>query len=464
MIILSTQIIERNLFNHNIFFVIPSWGKLLGYPTLGSYVNHNISEISQDLVIFLGGMEATLSTEKGTLYYLFGLGYYYVKFELQSGRYITDNRQLTGLILNDFVYDHLATSKNITLENDRDVIVSENLFKLPIDMSFKSENKITFIQGTLMRNLFIPYKHIFLEFMETVRDPKTFQINRSGHMLLSTERESYNKILISGDMTYEPKASYLNPTAGLHEINYGADRHLYDNFTELEIKKIKETIIKLKILYSTIDYDPMFLFSIIENSSPLLKSSKSFSFNLDGDRTDKKMPKESIFISAENRLNSFKEWPLEFKRQTKEQLESSAGQVKAKLYQPQEQEKLKEPKVLGFQKKEETFVPRTLKHPFIEKKPLPYIPNNNVLEILMTLKKIVEGNYELNTIGKAFDIARNNIKKKVLHENYLWDISKYANIYQRSEPNIGLSSKEKREILIEIDKWVKIAIDHSDKL
>lgn len=70
----------------------------------------------------------------------------------------------------------------------------------------------------------------------------------------------------------------------------------------------------------------------------------------------------------------------------------------------------------------------------------------------------------MNTIGKAFDIARNNIKKKVLHENYLWDISKYANLYQKTEPNIGLSSKETTELLKEIDKWVKIAIEHSDKL
>ena len=459
---MSTQIIARNLFENNMFFVIPSWGNLLGYPTLGSYANHKISKISQDLVIFLGGIEVAVSTEKGTLYYLFGLGYYYIKFELQSGRYITDNRQLTGLILNDFVYDHLATSKNITLENDRDVIVSENLFKVPIDMSFKSENKITFIQGTLMRNLFIPYKDIFLEFMETIRDPLSFQFNRNGHMLLSTEWDSYNKILISGDMEYEPKASYLNPTAGLHGITFGADRHLYEHFTNSELKKIKDNIIKLKILYSTIDYDPMFLFSIIENSAPLLKSSKPFTFNLEEDRTDKKMPKESIFISAESRMNSFKDWSMDHKRQTKEELEKRVPKIKTKLYQPREERKLKKP--VEFQKREEEFEIRTMKHPFVEIKPLPYIPHNNVLEILITLKKIVEQNYDIKTIGKVFDIARNNIKKKVLHENYLWDLSKYANIYQRSGPNLGLSPKEKKELLVELDKWVKIAIDHSDKI
>jgi hypothetical protein len=458
------HLLEKEIVENNIFFVIPSWGDLLGYPTLGNYANHNISKISQDLVIFLGGTECAISTERGTLYFLFGLGYYYVKFELQSGRYITDSRHLTGLILPDFVYDHLATSKNLTLENDRDIIVGEKLFKLPIDISFKSENKITFIQGTLMRNLFIPYKDIFLEFMETIHDPQSFQLNRSGHMLLSTHWDFYNKILISGDMEYEPKTAYLNPTAGLFGINFGADKILNEYFAISELKQIKESIIKLKILYSSIDYDPMFLFSIIENASPLFRTSKPFSFNLEDDRMDKKMPKESIFISAESRMNSFKDWPMELKRQTREQLESNIIQEKPKLYQPDKKELLKKPEVLKFQKREEEFELRTMKRPFVELKPLPYIPHDNALEILMTLKKIVEQNYDIPTIGKAFDMARNNIKKKILHENYLWDLSKYANIYERSEPNIGLSSKEKTEILEEIDKWVKITIEHSDKL
>ena len=166
---MSNNNTEVNLLDNYTFFVIPSLGNLLGYPTLGKYANHKVSKIIQDLVIFFGGSECAISTERGILYYLFGIGYYYTKFELQSGRYITDNRQLTCLILSDFVYDHLATSKNITLENDRDVIISENLVKLPIDMSYKSETKRTFIQGTLMRNLFIPYKDIFLELMEILK-------------------------------------------------------------------------------------------------------------------------------------------------------------------------------------------------------------------------------------------------------------------------------------------------------
>ncbi|MFW9782307.1 MAG: hypothetical protein ACFFFB_08500 [Candidatus Heimdallarchaeota archaeon] len=321
---MEMQAIEKKLINNNIFFVIPSWSKLLGYPTLGKYANQSISKISQDLVIFLGGIEHAVSTERGTLYFLFGLGYYNVAFELRSGVQIMDNRELTGLILSDFVYDHLATSENISLETDRDVIVSENLFKLPIDMSYKSENKIAFIQGTFMRNLFIPYKDIFLKFMETIQNPASFQIEKNGHTLLSTYWNYYNEILISRTMEDKVKAAYLHDTAGLNDISFGAISFLNEFFSDLELEEITEVILQLKEAYATINYDPMFPFSIIENSAPLLKESSPFSFNLEGDQTYKKMPKESIFISAENRLNHIAEWPSYHHRQTKEQLECTA--------------------------------------------------------------------------------------------------------------------------------------------
>lgn len=96
---------------------------------------------------------------------------------------------------------------------------------------------------------------------------------------------------------------------------------------------------------------------------------------------DKRMPKESIFISAENKMNIFKEWPMEFKRQTKVQLENSVIREKTRLYQPKEKDKLEKPAVIKLQKKEEEFQLRTMKRSFVEIKPLPYIPHDNVMEI-----------------------------------------------------------------------------------
>ncbi len=459
---MSTHIIESKLVNNNLFFVIPSWGNLLGYPTLGKYANHNVSKISQDLVIFFGGTECAILTEKGILYYLFGLGYYYVKFELQSGRYITDNRQLTGLILSDFVYDHLATSKNITLENDRDVIVSENLFKLPMDLSYKTDNKKTFIQGTLMRNLFIPYKDIFLELMETLHNPKSFQIEKSKHILLSTHWDFYNQILISNEMDYESKTNYLQATAGLNNISLGADKILNDHFSSLELQAITQMTQQLKDVFSSIEYDPMYLFSIIDNATPYLKI--GIPIPPQEREISGKMPKESILISAESYMNSFKDWPDLFKRQSKVQLEQSFTPDETVRYEPKETTGLKKPKIGEFIKKEDKFELRTMKRSFIDFKPLPTIPIDNILDILITVKKIVEEDYDIQSIGTAFGIARDNIKKKVLHLNYLWDMSKYSNMFQRTEKNLGLSEKEKKELLEEIDYWIKLSEKNEYKI
>jgi len=452
---MSNNDTEVNLLDNFTFFVIPSWGNLLGYPTLGKYANHKVSKITQDLVIFFGGSERAVSTERGTLYYLFGIGYYYTKFELQSGSYITDNRQLTGLILSDFVYDHLATSKNITLENDRDVIISENLFKLPIDLSYKSETKRTFIQGTLMRNLFIPYKDIFLELMEILKKPQSFQIDKTGPMLLSTHWDFYNQILISSEMDRELKANYMSPTAGLNGIKIGAKNYLKSYFSQRELQYIQESTLKLKRVYSIMEFDPMYLFSIIINASALLRSEMGSTNFQKSDKDNKKILKESIFISAEPHINSLVDWPEQFRRKTKDDLEKSVVQVDNKIFQPNEVDKNALP-FKEYRNEQDQFEIRTMKRPIVELKPLPNMPTSNTLDILLTVKDIVNKDYDVRSIGKALETARDYIKSMVLHSNILWDMSKFANIYQHTEPNLGLSLKEKFELIEKINKWINL--------
>ncbi len=446
---------ELNILENYTFFVIPSWGHLLGYPTLGQYSNHNVSKISHDLVIFFSGADCSVKTEKGTLHYLFGLGYYYTKFELQSGRYITDNRQLTSLVLSDFVYDYLSTSKNVTLENDRDVIVSENLFKLPIDLSFKSETKRTFIQGTLMRNLFIPYKDVILEFMETLRNPQSFQVDKAGPILLSTLEGSYNQILFSSEMNSEVKASFSSPTAGLNGINFGSKKHLEQYFSHRYLQYIQELVLKLKRVYSTIDYDPMYLFSILVNAALRFRLEVGSSKVQKVERSDKKLPKESIFLSAEPRMNSFVDWPESFRRRTKNELERSVVQEKSKIYQPKEVNK-ETIRVEEFGLEQEEFKIRSMKRPLVDVKTLPIIPTSNSLEILLTVKNIVNQDYDIRSIGRALEIARDYIRSMILHSHVLWEMSRYVNLYQKVEPNVGLSSKEKFELGEQIKKWINL--------
>jgi hypothetical protein len=446
---------KPNFVENYSFFVIPSWGQLLGYPTLGTYSNQNVSKISQDLVIFFGGADCSVQTEKGTLHYLFGIGYYYTKFELQSGRYITDNRQLTGLVLSDFVYDYLATSKNVTLEDDRDVIVSENLFKIPIDLSFKSENKRTFIQGTLMRNLFIPYKDIILEYMETLKNPNFLQVYKTGPILLSAEWDFYNHILFSSDMDEDIKANFVHPTPGLTGITFDSKRHLEQFYPINNLKFIEDIILNLKEVYSTINYDPMYLFSILVNASLRLKSRISYSSIQKRKKSKYKKPKESVFLSAEARMDSFVDWPEMFKRKTKDELEKSVVHIESKLYQPREEEK-ETPVGVVFRGEQKEFKIRTMKRPTVFAKPLPIIPTSNSLDILLIVREIVYQDYDIRSIARALETARDYIKSMILHSNVLWEMSKYVNLYKKVEPNVGLSPKEKSELLEQIEGWINL--------
>ena len=78
---------ENKLFPNNMLFVIPSWGDLLGYPTLGKYANHNVIKIDTDIILFFCGYDYSIETLKGSLHFLFGLGFHFIKFELESGKY-----------------------------------------------------------------------------------------------------------------------------------------------------------------------------------------------------------------------------------------------------------------------------------------------------------------------------------------------------------------------------------------
>ena len=398
-------------------------------------------------------MERRVHTPKGIIYYLWGLGYYYTKFEVQSGRYITDSRMLTGLMLSDFVYDRLATSKNLTLQNDSDVIVAEDVIKLPIDLSFKSSTKMSFIEGTLVRNLFIPYKDVILDFMEKIRDPNSYQIRRTEHMLLSTHWDYFNTILISDKMESSLKMKYIEPTAGINSISLRLYRFLIDHYTDSEIQSINENLNVLKNVYSTIEFDPMHLYSLIEQANIWLKIKMPNLPTYQGININTDSKKVSILRVAEEYIDTIVNWRNEFKRQSKKDLEDSVVIVKDRLYHPQNFV----PDTNKEELKRDHFEPRFIERPTVKKKSLPQIPMTNIVETLLILKKIVEDDYDVRSIGKAMEIGRDYIKSMVFHLNFLWEMSKLANIYQRAQLNKGLSAKEKYELLEKIENWIDIS-------
>ncbi|GAH21780.1 unnamed protein product, partial [marine sediment metagenome] len=79
-------------------------------------------------------------------------------------------------------------------------------------------------------------------------------------------------------------------------------------------------------------------------------------------------------------------------------------------------------------------------------------PKPDINEILIYLKKIIEENYEMRSIGQAFEISRESARKlgvssTTLHQKKVWEMSKYANIYLKKEPGFALPIKEKSELI-----------------
>jgi hypothetical protein len=465
---LEKQKLENKLFPNNSLFIIPSWGNLLGYPTLGSYVHHPVSKIESDIVIFFSGYDYSFETTKGTLYYLFGLGYHFLKFELESGKYVTDNRILTGLILPDFAYDHMATSSNITLENDPDVIIAEKVIKVPINLSHKPENHLTFIKGALMRNVFIPNKDTFLEMLNKIRQVDSYQVSSDGHKLLSSHWDSFDQILVSDKMRSKTNSPYLNLTAGIEGINFNADEILHETLSSDNLSIIEDNIKILKDTYSNLEFDPMYLFSLIEKASLMLGPATSIT-SKQIDNLTKTTHKNSIFASAEEHIFEFKSWPSEFPRKLKEEPVSLPKLVEQPSYQEVRVSPTYNLETTDTRNLEhESFELDTMKSEEVEFKPLPPSPKADIKEILNYLKNVVEGNYEMRSLGQAFEIAREAVRQigvsaSNLHQKKVWEMSKYANIYIKKEPGFGLAIKEQSELTRKIDEWI-FEIEESERL
>ena len=463
---------ESKLYPNYSILIIPSWSDLVGYPTLGTYVNHPVSNIESDIVIFFSGYDYSIESLQGTLHYLFGLGSYFLKFELESGKYVTDKRSLTGLILSDFVYDHMATSANITLEDDRDVIIAEKVVKIPINLSNKSENRLIFIKGALMRNVFIPYKDIFLEIMEEIRKDNSYSISTEGHKVLSAHRDFFNQILVSDKMynlSINPDHTYNNSTAGLDAINFAADILLEETISPDNLSLIEYNIQNLKSVYSKLEIDPMYLFSIIEQTSSLFSSDMPPTTSKAIDSGLQKPSKHSIYTSAEDRLYSFVSWPVEFRRKAKKEPLISPEVVEPTLTVDKIDFRSSDIETISVQDiKQEDFKLDTLKSESVERKPLPNPPKADMKQIFVYLKTIIEQNYEMPSIGHAFELARESsrqmgVSATTTYQSKIWEMSKYANIYIKKEQGFGLPKKEQEDLLLKINNWI-LEIEETERL
>ena len=59
------------------------------------------------------------------------------------------------------------------------------------------------------------------------------------------------------------------------------------------------------------------------------------------------------------------------------------------------------------------------------------------------------------SIGKAFELAGTQLKELVFKPDYMFEIKKYAKLYQEKEDYTSLSSDEKDILIEKIDNWLE---------
>ncbi|MBD3352383.1 MAG: hypothetical protein GF364_12925, partial [Candidatus Lokiarchaeota archaeon] len=306
---------DKNIVMNNSIFIVPSWSELLGYPSLGKYVNQDVTKINYDPVVFFGSVECTAKTERGLVHILFGLGYLDLKFEVQAGIDILDKRLLTGLVIPDFVYDYMAKEKDIALTNNQDIIICEDIVKIPVDISPLSDSEINAAKGIIFRNVFVPYKRTFLDLFEAIRNKDNYDIMASGHVLLSAHKEFYDELLVSEMNMKDKLAEYRKGTPGISKFTHNADKLLNAYFSYDEMKEINRILEQVKEVYASITFDENYMFSILEKASNQLseKIGKVSYLSLNSQ-------KKPIFASSVGFSEEYINWDGKYPRRTKADL------------------------------------------------------------------------------------------------------------------------------------------------
>lgn len=459
--------------------IIPSWGNVVGYPDMGYYVtkNQKVRNIISDPVIFFARKSARVHTKSGYIYFIFGLGEIYLKFEMQNGKYITDKRELNCIMLQDFAYDFASSGKNIALEDDKDIIFNETIIKIPFDMSFKSPSQKTFISGVIMRNAFIPYKDILVEMMDAVRNQSNsnFVFDNMDYLMLSATQDHFNELLISEKAL--SRKEYSTITALIGKIIPISDKVIDETFNDVEVSIISNGIIENYMRLRLVQYDPANFMTIIENLAKRYDLHAIPNDLIGAINPISKLTKKLVLESSKDKLNSFVSWPETIKRNngwavSKEDQDERQKQVfnkdimVEKAYLPPSNQTAVDFDLSSYQpttpEEAAKFELRSSQNPMVKPKILPRIPEvtekdkkpEKIIELLQFIKDIAGQDYEMCEFGRACEMIRDQLKRIILQADYIWELSKFANQFVKQPPNLGLSIKDKKKVIERMDYWI----------
>ncbi|WP_457557302.1 hypothetical protein [Candidatus Harpocratesius sp.] len=451
--------------------LIPSWGKLLGYPILGTYRNHKVRNILNDPIIFLSNFECSITNEQGTRHYLFGLGFYYTKFQIDANNYIIDYRRLTCIVLSDFVYQFIKDSAHISAIRDPEVILKEAMFSIvfPIDQGKRNENQLSFIRGVLNREIFIPYKEILTKFIDHLQNVPSNKFKHAGHALLMGTRSDFSMMYLSSSISSEILSEFNPPTPGITHISTNADFILSKEFSPDELDFINHLIQYLEDIFNNISFNPASPLDYFEEGFVYFLKKNMFSTT---NIQEKQIKLEKLIDITQISPEIFVTSPKYEKKITwdenhpRKSLELWGIKPKESKIRPLALTELKNvikeesANIELTDYKSGSNLPSSNYELDIHKrlkvniKEIPPIPDSSVKKILEFLYSITEEGYETHQLADIFETARDIIKKLTFNSKYIWELSKMTNLFYKEKPGYGLNQMEKKRTLLRIRGWI----------
>jgi len=166
-----------------------------------------------------------------------------------------------------------------------------------------------------------------------------------------------------------------------------------------------------------------------------------------------KIPKQSFFLTAEERKNEFAIWPPSVKRK------EFGERVPSTIEIPSVTEATKK---VGPEKPTipESYIPKGEKFELriFEKKPaeertLSPMPTDDPFKILNYLEQLVKSNYEMRKMADLFDEGREEIEKTMFYTDFLSEMSKIADMLRKADPELTLNKFNRENILKKISNW-----------
>jgi hypothetical protein len=166
-----------------------------------------------------------------------------------------------------------------------------------------------------------------------------------------------------------------------------------------------------------------------------------------------KIPKQSFFLTAEERKNEFANWPASIKRKEFGDKEPSTIEIPSVTEATKKVGPEKPTIPESYIPKGDKFELRIFAKKQAEDRTLPPMPTDDPFKILNYLEQLVKSNYGMRKLAEPFDKGRENIEKTMFYTDFLSEMSKIADMLRKADPELTLNKFNRENILKKISNW-----------